>query len=504
MNILQKMNDAVEYIENSICGEIDYKKAAQIACCSKDQFGRLFSYYSGITLTEYIRQRALTLCAFELQQNDIKIIDLAVKYGYDSHASFTRAFREYHGVTPGEARNKNTVLNVCPKIEFKNADFQTKRRKNIELKTIGSITSDNGVNFFHCFASLVMYIGKKFPERYASAAYTDGSLRMGKCVSGDTNAIYEKTKSLYGLVSGHTAMLFDMTDKFLCTRTYTEICDTVLREFDDYVKYSMDYAGYEYTSFNNKVSKNELFAHIKNSIDKDMPVLMQFKKNKSWAVITGYNEELQIICNCNRNHSYFRSHADDLSKDESDTHFLISDWYSELDLLYIVRDLPQKSELTIKNAYDRFNELLEFILDKGWYDKAKDFINDDNNFKDKSPNELKTICADIDKFIAFPIYYRSMASWCSDTLVDNDNSVLSMRPYWSFISRFCTNTFQVCVNLRRLVGNKSTKPTDGYEMRLKDKTIRKVIAESIDIIMSNDRMITWTIGDYNDYINNRR
>lgn len=118
MDLLQRMNGAIEYIESNITEEIDFEKVSQIACCSSNHFQRMFSYITGISLSEYIRRRRLTLAAFELQNYDVKIIDLAIKYGYDSPDSFTRAFHKQHGITPSSARDAGVKLTSYPKMTF--------------------------------------------------------------------------------------------------------------------------------------------------------------------------------------------------------------------------------------------------------------------------------------------------------------------------------------------------------------------------------------------------
>lgn len=112
------MNNVIEYIEANIADSIDYKKAAQIAACPINQFQRFFAYITNITLSEYIRRRRLTLCAFELQEGKYKIVDIALKYGYDSHSSFSRAFRGFHCISPTQARNKGAVFNIFPRLSF--------------------------------------------------------------------------------------------------------------------------------------------------------------------------------------------------------------------------------------------------------------------------------------------------------------------------------------------------------------------------------------------------
>lgn len=118
MDSLKKMNEALHYIEENITNDIDFKKVAALALCSEYHFQRMFSFLAGVTLSEYIRRRRLTVAAFELQDSDIKVIDLAMKYGYNSPDSFTRAFQNIHGITPSEARNKGKSLKAFPKMTF--------------------------------------------------------------------------------------------------------------------------------------------------------------------------------------------------------------------------------------------------------------------------------------------------------------------------------------------------------------------------------------------------
>lgn len=118
MDSLKRMNDALSYIEENLDNEINLKEVARLAFCSEYHFQRMFSFLSGITLSEYIRRRRLTLAAFELNNRNIRIIDLAVKYGYSSPDSFTRAFQSLHGITPSEARNNGQSLKAYPRMTF--------------------------------------------------------------------------------------------------------------------------------------------------------------------------------------------------------------------------------------------------------------------------------------------------------------------------------------------------------------------------------------------------
>jgi len=118
MDLLAQLNKALSYIEENLADRVDYQEAAKIACCSEYHFTRMFSFLAGMTLSEYIRRRRLTLAALELSHSDMKIIDAAMKYGYTSPDSFTRAFQNLHGITPSEARIHGHSLKAFPRMTF--------------------------------------------------------------------------------------------------------------------------------------------------------------------------------------------------------------------------------------------------------------------------------------------------------------------------------------------------------------------------------------------------
>ncbi|MCQ4637717.1 AraC family transcriptional regulator [Anaerovorax odorimutans] len=118
MDWLKRMNEALEYIEDNLDGEIDYAVIARKACCSVYHFQRIFSYMAEVPLSEYIRRRRLSKAAFDLQNTDMRVIDVALKYSYDSPTSFTRAFQKLHGITPIAAREKGALLRAYPPIAF--------------------------------------------------------------------------------------------------------------------------------------------------------------------------------------------------------------------------------------------------------------------------------------------------------------------------------------------------------------------------------------------------
>ncbi|SDT11259.1 AraC family transcriptional regulator [Paenibacillaceae bacterium GAS479] len=118
MDRARKMNAALDYIESNLTSEISYAEAAARAGCPAYHFQRMFSYLAGFPLSDYIRRRKLTLAAADLQVDGSKVIDISLKYGYESPEAFTRAFGQLHGLAPAEARKPGARLIACPRLTF--------------------------------------------------------------------------------------------------------------------------------------------------------------------------------------------------------------------------------------------------------------------------------------------------------------------------------------------------------------------------------------------------
>jgi AraC family transcriptional regulator len=114
----ERMNKAIDYIEANLSGQIDFDVISKIMCQSAVNFQRTFSIVTDITVNEYIRRRRMTLAAFEMQNSNVKVIDLAMKYGYESPEAFTRAFKEIHGISPMTARKEVIQLKSYPRLTF--------------------------------------------------------------------------------------------------------------------------------------------------------------------------------------------------------------------------------------------------------------------------------------------------------------------------------------------------------------------------------------------------
>lgn len=110
---------AIHFMEENLDQDLDIQDIAACSCVSTFHFQRIFGVLCGITVGEYIRNRRLTLAAQELSKGEDKVIDIALKYGYESPDSFTRAFARFHGVTPSAASKKGARLHAYAPLHIK-------------------------------------------------------------------------------------------------------------------------------------------------------------------------------------------------------------------------------------------------------------------------------------------------------------------------------------------------------------------------------------------------
>lgn len=113
------IQNAIQYIEDNLTEKLDIEDIAAKAYVSPFYFQKIFNVLCGFTVGEYIRNRRLTLAAEELSDFGIKVIDAAVKYGYDSPDSFTRAFMKFHGISPSAAKKKGMKIKSFAPLKIK-------------------------------------------------------------------------------------------------------------------------------------------------------------------------------------------------------------------------------------------------------------------------------------------------------------------------------------------------------------------------------------------------
>lgn len=118
MDWLNGLNRVMGHIEENLTEPLDKEILARMVGCSVYEFSRVFTFLTGMPVSEYIRRRRLSQAAFDIQGGREKIVDIALKYGYESPAAFTRAFKELHGTAPLSARGTGIPLKTYPPMSF--------------------------------------------------------------------------------------------------------------------------------------------------------------------------------------------------------------------------------------------------------------------------------------------------------------------------------------------------------------------------------------------------
>ncbi|ADL50828.1 AraC family transcriptional regulator [Clostridium cellulovorans] len=216
MDTLENMKNAIDYIENNLNNEIEYAKIAQIALCSQYHFQRMFGFLIGVPLSEYIRRRRLTLAAFDLQNSNEKIIDIALKYGYTSPDSFSRAFMAVHGINPSKARENGISLKAYPRVTF-SLSLKGVVEMNYRIEKKNSFTIVGVKERFSHLEGLGENIGRMWSE---TSPETFGQIAE----LGDTEP--------YGLLGVYSGMYEDNTTDYYIATTTTKSCPETLSKLE--------------------------------------------------------------------------------------------------------------------------------------------------------------------------------------------------------------------------------------------------------------------------------
>lgn len=191
MEMLQKMNDSIQYIEEHLEQKIDLEELSRMTFSSKYHFQRLFQMVTGHTVAEYIRKRRLTLAAQELMNTSAKVLDISLQFGYETPESFSKAFRKAHGVSPSQVREPGTSLKAFPRISFqvslkgeKEMNYKIEEKEAFKVTGIGKrMSTSQGENLKAIPLLWDEVIGKGLNKQICTLAGTEELL--GICMEFD-------------------------------------------------------------------------------------------------------------------------------------------------------------------------------------------------------------------------------------------------------------------------------------------------------------------------------
>lgn len=193
MDWIKGLQRSIDYMEEHLTEPADYSKIAGQMCVSEFYFSRIFTMICGLTHGEYIRNRRLSLAGSELVSTDVRVIDVALKYGYDTPEGFTRAFTHFHGVTPNAVRKNNLPVTSFSPLRI---SISVKGGKSMDYRIIEkeAFTVLEKVEVHNVVTDANKYEISDFWER----ANADGTVQTL------TNALSDGNKNLLGICYGET------------------------------------------------------------------------------------------------------------------------------------------------------------------------------------------------------------------------------------------------------------------------------------------------------------
>lgn len=153
MEWLTCLKSAIDYMEDNLTEDIGPEEVAVHVNVSCMYLQRGFQILTGYTLGEYIRNRRLYLAAVELAESDLSAIDAALKYGYETPASFTKAFSRFHGATPMDIKKGRTGIRAFQRLKISisvqgGSNMQFKIEKKEAIKLVGFRRTFNEENSY--------------------------------------------------------------------------------------------------------------------------------------------------------------------------------------------------------------------------------------------------------------------------------------------------------------------------------------------------------------------
>lgn len=203
MNWIESISVAIKYIENNLEDDLQIENIANKAYISPFYFQKAFSLLCGFTVGEYIRNRRLANAGNDLLTTNERIIDIAMKYGYDSPDSFTKAFTRFHGSTPTAVRkNGQTIKSFAPlKLKFLLEGGYIMDYRIIEKDAFKVVGIAKMVNSETAFKDIPEFWAQHY--QMGKGKYICGM--YGVCIEGSTNTSefeyliaddYDETKNL--------------------------------------------------------------------------------------------------------------------------------------------------------------------------------------------------------------------------------------------------------------------------------------------------------------------
>lgn len=332
--------------------------------------------------------------------------------------------------------------------------------------------------------------------------------RCGNC-RGWSNAerYYLRLSNTYDFISGDALLQFDMSGTDPAMRDVRQMVSRgsgadylfgsseyqqMLSRGGDCLNYLFGYAGYQYHTIDASAGKETVFMAICDSIDHNIPVLLQYQADHLWLLVTGYDETMALYGYDGGSSAEFYQKMTPAPDSYDDKLFHATNWYEAMQRAVI---MGEKSDpwISLDDVITRNAAVMQPIFDDDYYGRAARYIRDDGNFRDEETN-LRTQAKLIGEFIGVPISARSIVSWFMfDHL--NNNCEDKHRQLFNWVAGCCCDIHNICWVAWRGVGLFEPQ-SERFHAKLADSLYRKMLAEVVELVGIKDRQIYESLSKY--------
>jgi len=345
------------------------------------------------------------------------------------------------------------------------------------------------------FASLLTFLKKDIPDEMlpcdnpgrTTGKPGDPCTNCGKCreekhgkcrmENSRKRRVYADLANEYAFVSGQSLLQFDMPTGVFLSKIGMPLPDV----FDDTVDFMLRYAGYNFSGAD-MADKARCHRQISASIDRGVPVLMQYKKNSLWLLVTGYGDNMELYGYDGARmapHEKMEPPPDSYQNDL----FRASNWHENAKRVVILGEKCAPAA-ALADAVARNERNMRPIFEQNYYQTAADYIRDGNNFK-KGMN-LRRQAMRISGFIGVPINGRSITAWFSETLADSGEA--RTRECFGALAHLCSEMHDICWVAWHAVGTYKRRPGRYFRL-LADPVYRDMLAAVVEQVGKKDREI---------------